>query len=120
IAPKESGKRDWVGAFAVTAGSCLDAGCARFERDHDDYSRILAEAPAGPLAEGAAERLPGRGRNAVLGYAPGGPKDRAARRAAASDSAASGRRPGTPRAPTTRKSGRCLSCSTYRNVPASR
>jgi 5-methyltetrahydrofolate--homocysteine methyltransferase len=70
IAPKDSGKRDWVGAFAVTAGIGLDAVCAAFERDHDDYSSILAKALADRLTEALAERLHERVRTEFWGYAP--------------------------------------------------
>jgi 5-methyltetrahydrofolate--homocysteine methyltransferase len=70
VAPKDSGKRDWVGAFAVTAGIGLDAVCAAFEKDHDDYSSILAKALADRLTEALAERLHERVRTEFWGYAP--------------------------------------------------
>ena len=70
VAPKESGKRDWVGAFALTAGIGLDAVCAAFERDNDDYSSILAKALADRLTEALAERLHERVRAEFWGYAP--------------------------------------------------
>ena len=41
IAPKDSGKQDWIGAFAVTAGIGIDEHVARFDADHDDYNSIL-------------------------------------------------------------------------------
>ncbi|MBK9317141.1 MAG: methionine synthase [Acidobacteria bacterium] len=62
IAPRESGRIDFVGAFAVTAGIGLDALCAHFERDHDDYSSIMAKALADRLAEAFAELLHKRAR----------------------------------------------------------
>jgi len=70
IAPKDSGTRDWVGAFAVTAGIGLDAVCAAFEKDNDDYSSILAKALADRLTEALAERLHERVRTELWGYAP--------------------------------------------------
>jgi 5-methyltetrahydrofolate--homocysteine methyltransferase len=70
IAPKDSGTRDWVGAFAVTAGIGLDAVCAAFEKDNDDYSSILAKALADRLTEALAERLHERVRTEFWGYAP--------------------------------------------------
>ncbi len=70
IAPKESGKRDWIGAFAVTAGIGLEAHVARFEAAHDDYSAILLKALADRLAEAFAERLHARVRREFWGYAP--------------------------------------------------
>ncbi len=62
IAPRESGRIDFIGAFAVTAGIGLDALCAHFERDHDDYSSIMAKALADRLAEAFAELLHKRAR----------------------------------------------------------
>jgi 5-methyltetrahydrofolate--homocysteine methyltransferase len=57
IAPKESGRTDHLGAFAVTAGHGLEALCREFERDHDDYNSIMAKALADRLAEAFAEWL---------------------------------------------------------------
>jgi 5-methyltetrahydrofolate--homocysteine methyltransferase len=57
VAPADSGKRDWIGAFAVTAGIGIDEHVARFEADHDDYSAIMLKALADRLAEAFAERL---------------------------------------------------------------
>jgi 5-methyltetrahydrofolate--homocysteine methyltransferase len=70
VAPGDSGKPDWVGAFAVTAGVGVDSVCAAFERDHDDYSSILAKALADRLTEAFAERLHERIRTEFWGYAP--------------------------------------------------
>ncbi|TLZ75600.1 MAG: hypothetical protein E6K07_09710, partial [Methanobacteriota archaeon] len=78
VAPQESGKADWVGAFAVTAGVCLEALCAAFERDNDDYSSILAKALADRLTEALAERLHERVRTEFWGYVPEERLDRAA------------------------------------------
>ncbi len=64
VAPRESGRRDHVGLFAVTAGHGLPALCERFEKDHDDYRSILAKALADRLAEASAERLHKRAREA--------------------------------------------------------
>jgi 5-methyltetrahydrofolate--homocysteine methyltransferase len=57
VAPKEAGRRDHVGAFAVTAGIGLDELCRRFDRDHDDYNSIMAKSLADRLAEAFAEYL---------------------------------------------------------------
>jgi 5-methyltetrahydrofolate--homocysteine methyltransferase len=57
IAPKESGRQDYIGAFAVTAGIGLDELCKRFDKDHDDYNSIMAKALADRLAEAFAEFL---------------------------------------------------------------
>jgi 5-methyltetrahydrofolate--homocysteine methyltransferase len=57
IAPKELGIRDYIGAFAVTAGFGVDELCRRFEGEHDDYRSILTKALADRLAEAFAECL---------------------------------------------------------------
>jgi 5-methyltetrahydrofolate--homocysteine methyltransferase len=57
VAPKESGRHDYLGAFAVTAGIGLDELCKRFDKDHDDYNSIMAKALADRLAEAFAEFL---------------------------------------------------------------
>ncbi|MCC4620029.1 methionine synthase [Xanthomonas cassavae CFBP 4642] len=68
IAPKDSGKQDWIGAFAVTAGLGIDPHIARFEATHDDYNSILLKALADRLAEALAERLHQRVRTEFWGY----------------------------------------------------
>ncbi len=70
IAPRDSGKPDHIGAFAVTAGIGIDAHIARFEADHDDYNSILLKALADRLAEAFAERLHERVRKEFWGYQP--------------------------------------------------
>jgi 5-methyltetrahydrofolate--homocysteine methyltransferase len=55
IAPKATGRQDFIGAFAVSTGFGIEAICARFEKDHDDYNSIMAKALADRLAEGFAE-----------------------------------------------------------------
>ncbi len=57
VAPIESGITDYIGAFAVTAGVGIDELVLRFEREHDDYSAIIAKALADRLAEAFAEYL---------------------------------------------------------------
>jgi 5-methyltetrahydrofolate--homocysteine methyltransferase len=69
IAPKETGMKDYVGAFVVTAGIGTDELCARYEKDHDDYSSIMVKAIADRLAEAAAEWLHERVRREIWGYA---------------------------------------------------
>ena len=55
IAPRESGRTDYLGAFAVTAGIGCDELCRQFDREHDDYNSIMAKALADRLAEAFAE-----------------------------------------------------------------
>ncbi len=69
IAPKSSGVRDYIGAFAVTAGLGIEEHLARFERGHDDYSAIILKALADRLAEAAAEHFHERVRRELWGYA---------------------------------------------------
>ncbi|MFZ1819861.1 MAG: methionine synthase [Nitrospira sp.] len=57
VAPKESGRADYVGAFVVTAGIGVPALCAKYEKDHDDYNSIMVKALADRLAEAFAEWL---------------------------------------------------------------
>jgi 5-methyltetrahydrofolate--homocysteine methyltransferase len=57
IAPRESGRPDYLGAFAVTAGVGAAELAARFEAEHDDYAAIMVKALADRLAEAFAERL---------------------------------------------------------------
>jgi 5-methyltetrahydrofolate--homocysteine methyltransferase len=70
IAPRDSGVRDYIGAFAVTTGIGLDARAAVFEADHDDYNSIMLKALADRLAEAFAERMHERVRKEFWGYAP--------------------------------------------------
>jgi 5-methyltetrahydrofolate--homocysteine methyltransferase len=57
IAPKKTGLRDYIGAFAVTSGIGLKELCDSFKAKHDDYNAIMAEAIADRLAEAFAECL---------------------------------------------------------------
>jgi 5-methyltetrahydrofolate--homocysteine methyltransferase len=57
IAPKETGLRDHIGAFAVTSGIGLKELCDSYRSKHDDYNAIMAEALADRLAEAFAECL---------------------------------------------------------------
>ncbi len=69
VAPRESGVRDYVGAFAVTAGIGIEEHVARFEAAHDDYSSIMLKALADRFAEAAAEHFHERTRRELWGYA---------------------------------------------------
>lgn len=69
IAPKDCGRQDWIGAFAVTAGLGIEPHVARFEADHDDYNAIMLKALADRFAEALAERLHQRVRKEFWGYA---------------------------------------------------
>jgi len=70
IAPKDSGKIDYIGGFAVTAGLGIERLIRRFEKQHDDYSSIMIKALADRLAEAFAELLHEKVRKEFWGYAP--------------------------------------------------
>jgi 5-methyltetrahydrofolate--homocysteine methyltransferase len=69
VAPRETGLRDHVGAFAVTAGLGSAERVREFKAANDDYSAIMLEALADRLAEAFAERLHERVRREFWGYA---------------------------------------------------
>lgn len=70
IAPKSSGRRDYIGGFAVTGGIGIEPHLERFEKAHDDYSSIMLKALADRFAEAFAERMHERVRREFWGYAP--------------------------------------------------
>ena len=70
VAPVESGKADYFGFFAVTAGKGLAELVAEYEKDDDEYNSILAKVLADRLAEAYAEYLHMKVRKEYWGYAP--------------------------------------------------
>jgi len=70
VAPKDSGLKDYVGVFAVTAGLGVEKKEKYFIDDLDDYSAIMLKALADRLAEAFAESLHHRARTDLWGYAP--------------------------------------------------
>jgi 5-methyltetrahydrofolate--homocysteine methyltransferase len=71
IAPDSSGKTDYIGLFAVTAGVGIENLTAQYQAAHDDYSDIMVKALADRLAEAFAECLHQKVRNEYWGYAAG-------------------------------------------------
>ena len=69
IAPKESGKQDYMGCFCVTAGFGTQELAEKYEADHDDYNSIMVKALADRFAEAFAEYLHERVRKEHWGYA---------------------------------------------------
>ncbi len=69
VAPKSSGTRDYIGAFAVTAGIGIEEWVRYFEQQHDDYNAIMVKALADRLAEALAERMHERVRREFWAYA---------------------------------------------------
>ena len=69
VAPVESGKVDYIGGFAVTAGLEIEGKVKEFEAVHDDYNAILLKALADRFAEAFAERMHERMRKEWWGFA---------------------------------------------------
>jgi 5-methyltetrahydrofolate--homocysteine methyltransferase len=67
VAPRDSGRIDYVGGFAVTAGHGVEQLAAEFKAAHDDYSAIMAQALGDRLAEALAELMHHRARE-FCGY----------------------------------------------------
>jgi len=70
VAPQDSGKADYIGAFVVTAGPEEAKLAEKFAKANDDYGSIMVKALADRLAEAFAERLHERVRREFWAYAP--------------------------------------------------
>ncbi len=68
IAPKDSGKQDYIGGFAVTSGIGIEKWIKHFQDNHDDYNKIMLAALADRLAEAFAERMHERVRKEFWKY----------------------------------------------------
>ncbi len=71
VAPLGSGVEDYIGAFAVTAGHGESERAEEFQREHDDYNKILFTALCDRLAEAFTERMHERVRRELWGYEAG-------------------------------------------------
>ncbi|MFQ5426024.1 MAG: methionine synthase, partial [Gaiellales bacterium] len=71
VAPEDNGTRDYIGAYAATAGLGVEELAAEYEAERDDYRAIMVKALADRLAEGFAEYLHERVRS-EWGYEPRG------------------------------------------------
>jgi len=69
IAPKDTGKEDYIGCFCVTTGFGVDEKAAEFEKQLDDYNSILVKALGDRFAEAFAEYLHLKVRKEIWGYA---------------------------------------------------
>lgn len=69
IAPIDSGRNDYLGVFAVTAGIGIEKVLSEFEKDHDDYNSIMIKALADRLAEAFTELLHLKVRKEYWGFA---------------------------------------------------
>lgn len=70
IAPLESNRIDYLGAFAVTAGVGSDELTEKFRQQNDDYSAIMTKALADRLAEAFTELIHAKVRKELWGYVP--------------------------------------------------
>ncbi len=70
VAPKESGKTDYVGAFCVTSGIGLEELSQEYIKDQDDYNHIMVKTLADRLAEALTEYLHEKVRKEYWGYVP--------------------------------------------------
>lgn len=68
IAPKDSGKKDFIGGFAVTTGTGIEKWIKKFDDDKDDYNKIMLQALADRLAEAFAELMHKKVRTEYWGY----------------------------------------------------
>ncbi|MAT57668.1 MAG: methionine synthase [Ignavibacteriae bacterium] len=68
VAPIDSNRKDFIGAFAVTAGLGIEKLIEQFEKEHDDYNSIMIKAVADRLAEAFAELLHEKVRREIWGY----------------------------------------------------
>ncbi len=71
VAPKNSGKQDYMGCFCVSTGFGTQELATKFEEDNDDYNSIMIKALADRLAEAFAEYLHKEVRTTIWGYAEG-------------------------------------------------
>ena len=70
IAPKASGKTDYIGFFACSAGFGQDAICKKFTDDNDDYNNMLVKTLTDRLAEAFSEQLHLEVRKEIWCYSP--------------------------------------------------
>jgi len=68
VAPKNSGMKDYIGLFAVTAGIGLEKWTEKYEKELDDYNSIMMKVMSDRLAEAFAELIHERVRKEFWGY----------------------------------------------------
>ncbi|MDW3209961.1 MAG: methionine synthase [Reichenbachiella sp.] len=68
VAPESSGKQDYMGGFAVTAGIGIEKLIEKYDKEHDDYHSIMIKAIADRLAEAFAELMHEKVRKELWGY----------------------------------------------------
>jgi len=70
VAPNDSGKTDYVGFFALTAGLGADKLIEIYKTEHDDYKAILVQSITDRLAEAFSELMHEKIRKEIWGYSP--------------------------------------------------
>lgn len=70
IAPKKSGKTDYIGFFACSAGFGQDELCKKYVEDGDDYNNMMLKTLTDRLAEALSEQLHVEVRKDIWGYSP--------------------------------------------------
>jgi len=70
IAPKASGKTDYLGFFACSAGFKQEEVCKQYVEDGDDYNNMMVKTLTDRLAEALSEQLHEEVRKETWGYAP--------------------------------------------------
>jgi 5-methyltetrahydrofolate--homocysteine methyltransferase len=70
VAPLDSGIKDYIGAFAVSAGFKQDELCNKYMADGDDYNNIMIKTLTDRLAEAFAEYMHVIVRQELWGYSP--------------------------------------------------
>jgi 5-methyltetrahydrofolate--homocysteine methyltransferase len=68
IAPIDSGKKDWIGGFAVTAGFNVEKIGQNFADKNDDYKSIMIKVLGDRIAEALAEKMHEKVRTDLWGY----------------------------------------------------
>lgn len=68
VSPLETGHTDYIGGFAVTAGTGIEVLLDKYENDHDDYNSIMVKSLADRLAEAFAELMHERVRKEFWAY----------------------------------------------------
>jgi 5-methyltetrahydrofolate--homocysteine methyltransferase len=69
IAPRHTGKKDYIGAFAVTAGVGAEEQMGSYEAEGDEYAALLMKSLLDRLAEAATEWLHAKVRREYWGHA---------------------------------------------------
>jgi 5-methyltetrahydrofolate--homocysteine methyltransferase len=70
IAPKSAGYKDYISAFAVTAGIGLQELIDKYTEEHDHYKVVMVKALGDRLAEAFTEYLHEKIRKEYWGYSP--------------------------------------------------